>query len=141
MGDERVGKGGVALVAATVEVFVVGTDILTSETLDDNHHDILLFEGLGRIGWLADGVEDGHHLGLGFKVVGHLETIEAIGANQREGGVEYDARLCGTIAVVVGIRDGDGAHITGPATSHSCYAEGRVSQQGKKGGYGVRLPL
>ena len=42
VGDERVGKGCVALVAATVEVFVVSTDIFTPETLDDNHHDVFL---------------------------------------------------------------------------------------------------
>ena len=81
------------------------------------------------------------HLFFVGEVVGHLEAIETIGANQREGGVEYDARLCGTIAVVVGIGDGDGAHISGPAASHACYAEGRVSQQGEEGGYGIGFPL
>ena len=121
-------------------MLVIGPDIFTSETLDDNHHHVLFLEG-GRISRLMNGLEYLRHLGLALEEIRHLELVETIGTDKRERRVEYDARLRRTIAIVVGVRYGDGSYIACPSASHTSHAERRVSQERYKGGNGVRLPL
>ena len=139
VGDEGVGKGGVAFVVPAVQVFVVGSDVFPSEALDDDDHYVFLFER--GVGGVMDGVKDLCHFGFIGEVVGHLELIEAIGADEGKGCVEHDAGLGGAVTVVVGIGDGDGAHVTGPAASHASHTEGGIGEQGEEGGDGIGFPL
>ena len=140
VGDEGIDEGGVALVPAVVEGFVQSTDILASETLDDQHDDILPDEGgitvqtvVGHDVGLVDRTVD-HCQSLGAEVVGHHEDILADGAIEGEGRIEHQRGLDGMVGILVGIRDGDGAHGRGEAASDACHCEGGHEEERQEHG-------
>ena len=66
---------------------------------------------------------DGRHLLFIGEVLRHHKHILADGAVEREGGVEHQCRLDGTVGILVGIRDGDGAHGSGEASTDAGHHE------------------
>ena len=73
---------------------------------------------------IVDGGVDGLHLLFILIIVGHGEDGLADGAVEGEGGVEHEGGLYGTVYILVGIGDGDGAHGSGEATTDACHHEG-----------------
>ena len=64
----------ITLVIAALEGLVEGTDVFTSETLDDEYDHILLREGAAvACQWFVDGGINGSHLFFAGIIVGHFE--------------------------------------------------------------------
>ena len=70
--DERIDMGGVAFVCSILQRLVQGTDVFTSKTLDNQHHDILLRHWHG-VGWHMYRCIDALHLFRIAKIVGHYK--------------------------------------------------------------------
>ena len=107
-------------------MMVIGTDKLAGKALDNNDDNILGTEGRRGVRRLVDGYEDLLHLRLARKVFGYLESVCVDGADEGERCIEHDAGLRRTVAVVVGIGNGDGSDITRPASTHACHTEGGI---------------
>ena len=122
LGYERIDEGGIALIAPVVEPFVQCPDILAPEALDNENDHILPMHAIGHSG--VDGGIDLGHLLVIVEVTGNHEYILADGAVERERRVEYECSLHGTVDVLIGIRDGDGAHGGGEASTDACHNKG-----------------
>ena len=120
---------------------VIGTDILAAKALDDDDDDILRAEGRRGVRGHVDGCEDFLHLCLTRKVFGYLKDIRVESADEGEGCIEHDASLRRTVAVVVGIGDGDRSDITRPTSTHACDTEGGIGQQRQERADGIGFPL
>ena len=99
--EQRVGKGGVTLVARHMPVVVA--DIFASEALDDNHHDILPLEGRIALAASVNGREYGGHLRLVSKVGNNLEIVFANGSYECERCIEDQPHFRRTVTEVIGI--------------------------------------
>ena len=77
-----------------------------------------------------EGCIEGIHLGVGH-VVGDDEGFLADGADEGEGGVEYDGCFGRTVDVLVGVADGDGANGGGEASPHAADGEGNGDEEGE----------
>ena len=88
-----------------------------------------------------EGCEDFLHLCLARKVFGYLKDIRVECADKGKGCIKHDASLRRTVAVVVGIGDGDGSDITRPTSTHTCNTERSIGQQRQERADGVGFPL
>ena len=130
-GYQGIDMRGIALIAAVVERMVQGTDILTPETLDNKHHDVLLRHGQG-VGGNMDGGKVLLHLCFALKILRNDKHGLADGSIKGEGRVEHQGGLDRTIDILVGIADGDGAHSRNKAATDACHHERCQGCQGKK---------
>ncbi len=131
-GYQGIDMRGIAPVAAVVERTVQGTDILASEALDNQYHDVLLGHGNG-VGRNMDGGEVLLHLLITLEILGHDKHGLADGTVKGEGRVKHQRSLDRTIDILVGIADGDGAHGCSEAATDACHHEGCHGSQGKEG--------
>ena len=109
MGYQCIQVGRVALVAPSLEMLVEGADVFASEALDhqDDHVARLPLHGVGG---LVDGREDAGCLVDGGVIVGNIKDAFADGAQKGERRVEHHSALGGSVDVLVGVVDGDGAY-------------------------------
>ena len=130
VGQERVDKGGEAAVGAGIQVAVVEAYVFAAEALDYEHHHVLGLQRSAAVGGVERGVEAVH--GVVVHVVRVGEGLFAGGAYHRERRVEHDGGLGGSVHILVGIADGDGADGGGEASAHGTNRE--RYQEGQNGG-------
>ena len=121
LGNERIHARGVAFIPAVFQGLVERPDILAPEALHNEHHHVLpsktRITRISRNTRIMDWGIDALHLVLILIIFGHGEDGLADGPIEREGGVEHQSRLNGTIHILVGIRDGDGTDGCGEAAA------------------------
>ena len=103
--------------------FIQCTDILSTEALDYQYHDIFLLHRhtvLGNVHRREDGLE--------LLLVGK-EGILANGAYKGEGCIKHEGSICRTAGILVGIRDSDGSHGGGESATHTRHTERGKEQQ------------
>ena len=140
LADERVDARGVAPIVASLQVVVIGSDILAAEALDDEHDHILLDKG-HRVGGLVHGTIDSLELGGVAIVVGHAEHIFAQRAQQRERRVQHQGGIHRARHPLVGVAHRDGTHCRGEAASHACHTQRYGHHQGTHHGQVIAQPV
>ena len=128
MGNERIEMGCVALVAPSLEMLVEGADVFASEALD-NQYDHIARLPLHGVGGLVDGREDSGCLVDGGVIVGNIKDALADGAQKSERRVEHHGALGGSVDVLVGVVDGDGAYSVSQSATTTADGQGYGCQQ------------
>ena len=128
--DERIHVWGVAAVLTVLEGFVQGTDVFTSEALDDKDDNV--FFSKARIVGMVHRAINGRHLLLILIVIGHHKDRFADGAIEREGRIQHQGSLDRTVYILIGIGDGDRSYSGGKASSDTCHHEGGEGNQREK---------
>ena len=127
--DERIEEGGYALVASAFELWVERPDKFLAETLENDHHHILV----ARSQRIARAVE-GRIEGIQFvgRVVGRIDKgLLVRRSDHGEGRIQHQCGFGRAVDKLIGVAERDGAHGRGESAAHAGHTKGNEQSQRK----------